>query len=154
MKTGNQLFDLERFIDAQDAVIRQVTHELEIGEKQTHWIWFVFPQLKGLGISSYSLKFGIVGIDEAKAYLAHPVLGPRLRKWVDIVMKHHDKTALDVFGKIDAMKFCSCLTLFHLAAPEDELFSAALSQFFCSQLDKKTVSALAAKPSPTAKTAK
>jgi len=132
-------FDLDRYIDAQDAVIRQVTHELEIGEKQTHWIWFVFPQLKGLGISGYSLKFGINGIDEAKAYLTHRVLGKRLRNWVEITMKHTDKSALTIFGKIDAMKFCSCLTLFHLAAPDDELFTAALKQFFNGELDEKTV---------------
>lgn len=134
--------DLNRFIDAQDAVIRQVTYELEIGEKQTHWIWFVFPQLKGLGVSGYSVKFGITGLAEAKAYLDHPVLGPRLRNWVGITLQHTDKTALSIFGKIDAMKFCSCLTLFHLASPDDELFTAALTQFFNGHLDEKTVQLL------------
>ncbi len=134
--------DLNRFIDAQDAVIRQVTYELEIGEKQTHWIWFVFPQLKGLGVSGYSAKFGIAGLDEAKAYLDHPVLGQRLRNWVGITLKHTDKTALSIFGKIDAMKFCSCLTLFHLASPDEELFTAALNQFFNGQMDDKTLKIL------------
>ena len=134
--------DLNRSIDAQDAVIRQVTHELEIGEKQTHWIWFVFPQLKGLGVSGYSVKFGLNGLEEAKAYLEHPVLGQRLLNWVGITLKHTDKTALSIFGKIDAMKFCSCLTLFHLASPGEELFTAALKQFFDGRLDEKTVQLL------------
>ncbi len=114
-------FDLERFVKAQDPVYRRVLDELRAGRKTSHWIWFVFPQAKGLGRSERSVFYGIGSLDEARAYLAHPVLGPRLKECVDLVMSHEGKALEDILGGVDAMKFLSCIELFSDACGTDWL---------------------------------
>jgi uncharacterized protein (DUF1810 family) len=119
-------FDLERFVEAQDRVWPAVLSELRAGRKTSHWMWFVFPQLAGLGRSPMSVKYAISGLDEARAYLAHPLLGPRLRECAELVLTHTGLTPFDIFGGIDAMKLSSSMSLFAEAAPDDPLFSAVL----------------------------
>jgi uncharacterized protein (DUF1810 family) len=120
-------FDLKRFVDAQARVYDRVLAELRAGEKTSHWIWFIFPQRKGLGRSFNSTYFGIGSLDEARAYLAHELLSTRLRECVALVLAELDRgSALaDILGDLDAQKFKSCLSLFSTAAPDDPLFTAA-----------------------------
>ena len=115
-------YNLGRFVAAQDrgGTYRRAVAELRAGRKVSHWIWFVFPQIEGLGFSAMSKEYAISGLDEARAYLAHPVLGPRLRECAGIVAGTAGKTAADIFGGIDAMKLRSSMTLFAAAAPGDE----------------------------------
>jgi uncharacterized protein (DUF1810 family) len=105
-------FNLARFVDAQAPVYETVLRELRAGRKQTHWIWFIFHQAKGLGRSAMSEFYGLGSVDEACAYLAHPVLGPRLMECVDLVLLHDGRTLEEILGPLDAMKFRSCLSLF------------------------------------------
>jgi uncharacterized protein (DUF1810 family) len=105
-------FDLQRFVDAQAPVYESVVRELRAGHKTTHWIWFIFPQEKGLGRSAMSERYGISSLDEARAYMAHPVLGPRLKECVDLVMSHEDVPLEQILGGLDAVKFLSCVELF------------------------------------------
>jgi uncharacterized protein (DUF1810 family) len=128
--SANDPFDLQRFADAQDSVYDRVLAELHRGRKTTHWMWYVFPQLKGLGQSPMSERYGIASEEEARAYLRHPVLGPRLRECVGIVNGVQGHSAHDIFGYPDDLKFHSCLTLFAAAAPEEPVFSAALRKYF------------------------
>ena len=131
---------LERFVEAQEPVFAQVRRELSAGRKQSHWMWFVFPQFKGLGRSSFAEHFGIVSVDEAHQYLEHPVLGPRLEECVRLVLAVPSKTAYDIFSSLDYLKFRSCLTLFKHVAPESEnLFAEALDRFFDGQVDSATM---------------
>jgi len=123
-------YDLQRFVGAQNPVYARVCAELEAGQKRTHWMWFIFPQLAGLGHSAMSMKYAISGADEAKAYLAHPVLGERLRHCTRLVNRHAGRTAEEIFGPVDAMKFRSSMTLFAKVAEEGEVFVAALKVFF------------------------
>lgn len=121
-------YNLERFVRAQDPVYKTVTEELASCRKVTHWMWFVFPILEGLGGTQTAKSYAISGLDEARAYWAHPVLGPRLRECVELALPC-DKTALEIFGETDEWKFKQCLTLF-LLATEIPLFSAGLEKFF------------------------
>lgn len=105
-------FDLERFVTAQEPVYARVLEELRAGRKTTHWIWFIFPQAKGLGRSQRSQFYGIGSLDEARAYLAHPILGPRLKTCVDLVMSHQGVPLGHILGRVDAVKFLSCIELF------------------------------------------
>jgi uncharacterized protein (DUF1810 family) len=129
---------LDRFIDAQRAVYDDVVRELRTGRKLTHWMWFIFPQIAGLGRSATAQRYAIESIDEARDYLRHPVLGPRLRECTSILLEAEERTAEQVLGVVDAMKLRSSMTLFHRAAPADPLFSAALDQFFGGQPDPET----------------
>ena len=104
--------DLTRFVDAQAEVYHQVVEELTDGHKRTHWVWFIFPQLAGLGHSTMAQRYAIQNIDQAKRYLADPILGGRLRNDVRLMMRHKDKSALEILGSPDDVKFRSCLTLF------------------------------------------
>jgi len=131
-------FDLDRFVLAQDGVYGGVLTELRCGIKTGHWIWFVFPQIAGLGYSEMSQRFGIGSLDEARAYLAHPVLGSRLRECVGIVLTIQSRTAEQILGSIDAMKLRSCLTLFHRAAPDEPLFRLALDRLYSGACDPAT----------------
>ena len=144
---------LQRFLDAQNPVIDEVMAELQAGRKRTHWMWFVFPQLKFLGRSSTAEFYGIESMDEARSYFADPVLGERLEACTRAVLSHADKTAHAIFGSPDDLKFCSCMTLFSLAEPEEPSFRQALAQFFDGKPDAMTVSYLedadAAGSSPT-----
>jgi uncharacterized protein (DUF1810 family) len=137
--------DLVRFLDAQSDVYQEVTTELTEGLKQTHWMWFIFPQLAGLGHSSMAQRYAIHDLDQAARYLAHPVLGSRLRHDVQLMMSHKGKSALDILGSPDDLKFRSCLTLFAQAAlddPDRVLFKQALDQFYGGQLDQRTIEVL------------
>jgi uncharacterized protein (DUF1810 family) len=137
--------DLVRFVNAQSDVYNQVTDELTKGRKQTHWMWFVFPQLAGLGHSSMARRYAIGDLDQAKRYLAHPLLGSRLRDDVRLMVSHKGKSALDILGSPDDLKFRSCLTLFAEAASDDSdraLFKQALDQFYGGQADPRTTELL------------
>lgn len=114
---------LQRYLDAQEYVIEQVMKELRTGKKQTHWMWFIFPQLKGLGRSEMSYRYGLDSAEEAAAYWAHLVLGARLRECLEALLESKANTAVEVFGETDAMKFKSCLQLFRSVAGDDALFS-------------------------------
>ncbi len=135
-------FDLERFVEAQTGVYEGVLRELRAGRKTGHWIWFIFPQLAGLGRSETSRFYGIASLDEAHAYLDHPVLGPRLRECVDAVLATSGATADQIFGSLDAMKVRSSMTLFHRAAPEEPLFVEVLERFYGGVADAATDSML------------
>ena len=135
-------FVLDRFLDAQKNSYSIALAELQSGKKRSHWIWYVFPQLKGLGRSTNAEFFGVDGLAEAQAYLANPVLGQRLREAIEVVLIHKDKDISSILGELDALKFRSCLTLFLLAAPTEKLFANALGQFFAGELDSQTLALL------------
>ena len=135
-------FDLARFIAAQDGVYERALAEIRRGRKTGHWMWFVFPQLRGLGISSMSQRFAMASLAEARAYLAHPLLGPRYRECVSALQDLVGTTAVAVFGEVDAAKLASSLTLFAEAAPDDRLFTAALDRWFGGRRDEKTLTLL------------
>ena len=135
-------FDLERFVEAQNPVYAQVCRELQQGCKQGHWMWFIFPQLRGLGQSSIANRFGIAGADEARAYLAHPVLGPRLEECTTLVNRVEGISIDDIFGFPDTMKFRSSMTLFAHVSPEGNVFADALEKYYAGQPDPLTVEML------------
>jgi uncharacterized protein (DUF1810 family) len=130
------------FVTAQDRVDDDVRRELAAGEKRTHWMWFVFPQLAGLGSSGMAQKFAIHSLDEARRYLAHPVLGQRLRECTRLLLAVPDRTVDQIFGYPDNLKFRSSMTLFSVAAPEEPLFAAALAKYFGGQPDDQTLQLL------------
>jgi uncharacterized protein (DUF1810 family) len=134
--------DLERFVQAQQGIFFQAVAELSRGFKTSHWMWFIFPQLKGLGASAMSQRYSLASVEEARLYLAHPVLGPRLRQCTAAVNAVEGHSAEQVFGKVDAQKFCSSMTLFHLAEPEAEEFSTALQKYFGGREDPATLALL------------
>jgi uncharacterized protein (DUF1810 family) len=132
--------NLERFLTAQAPVMAHVMAELQAGRKQSHWMWFVFPQLAALGRSATAKFYGLRDLAEAKAYLAHPVLGARLVDCTRAVLAHAGKkTAHEIFGAPDDLKFRSCITLFMLAAPQLDVFRSALDGFFGGEADESTV---------------
>jgi uncharacterized protein (DUF1810 family) len=130
--------DLERFVTAQQPVYAQVLAELRQGRKTSHWMWFIFPQIAGLGDSATSERYAIRSLAEAQAYLAHPLLGPRLQECVGLVLALKDRTAEEVFGPIDARKLRSCMTLFHRATPDEPVFRHVLDQWFADTADPMT----------------
>ena len=136
-------FGLQRFVEAQAGVIEAVREELRAGSKRSHWMWFVFPQLKGLGLSSTAQFYGIESLEEARAYLAHPVLGPRLRDCVEMVLAVRGRTAHEIFGSPDDLKLRSCLTLFAEVGGGQSVFDRALRQYFGGQPDHATLELLA-----------
>lgn len=137
------VFNLHRFVEAQDRVFETVLSELASGEKKTHWMWFVFPQVLSLGYTDDSDHYAIRSLDEARAYLSHPVLGPRLQECVRVVIGLPKRTAGEVFGFPDVQKFRSCLTLFSLVCADDcSIFDRALNCFYAAQRCKKTLRVL------------
>jgi uncharacterized protein (DUF1810 family) len=138
----NDPYDLQRFVTAQDPVFDAVCAELAAGRKRSHWMWFVFPQIQGLGRSEMARRYGISCLDEARAYLRHPVLGQRLRHACALVAGVPDGAAADIFGPVDAVKFRSSLTLFTWAAPDETIFRSCLDRFFGGQADPLTLSRL------------
>lgn len=138
----DQMSNLERFVEAQAGVYEAVVRELRAGYKATHWMWFVFPQIAGLGSSEMNRLYAIASLAEAQAYLAHPVLGPRLRDCAGIVAATRDTTASAIFGETDARKLHSSMTLFHLASPEEPVFRDVLDRFFAGRLDSGTTDRL------------
>ena len=139
-------YDLARFIEAQKPVYEQVVSELAAGRKRTHWMWFIFPQVAGLGSSSMARQYAIESLDEARAYLAHPLLGPRLRECTALVNAVQNRDLTQILGYPDDLKFRSCMTLFAQAAnPEDEaddIFAQALSLFADGVPDAATLERL------------
>jgi uncharacterized protein (DUF1810 family) len=134
---------LERFVEAQEPVYTQVRAELEAGRKRTHWMWFVFPQLRGLGESPTSRRFAIASLAEARAYLEHPLLGPRLLECTRLVNGIEGRTLTEVFGFPDDLKFRSCMTLFAAASgPERGLFDAALRKYCGGVPNERTLTLL------------
>ena len=135
--------DLRRFVQAQEARMDDVLAELATGRKRTHWMWFVFPQLRGLGHSQMAWHFGLQSRGEAAAYLAHPLLGPRLRECVELVLAVDGRSAHAVFGSPDDLKLRSCLTLFREIDGVDGVFGKALDKYFDGQPDAATLQLLA-----------
>jgi uncharacterized protein (DUF1810 family) len=135
-------FNLERFVDAQAPVYEQVRREMVAGRKQSHWMWFIFPQIAGLGQSPMSTRFAIASLDQAKAYLEHPVLGPRLRECTTLALNIEGRTSRDIFGSIDEMKFRSSMTLFARAGPDEEVFERCLDKYFAGGPDPITLARL------------
>ena len=130
---------LDRFVQAQTLMYPSVLKQIQNGKKTSHWMWFMFPQLRGLGMSSMAHKYGIVDLDEAKAYLEHPVLSARLYELCGELLKHKDKSAYDIFGDIDAMKLKSSMTLFALTSKEHTIFDEVLEFFFDGERDAITL---------------
>lgn len=135
-------FDLQRFVAAQDSVYAQVKAELAAGAKASHWMWFVFPQLTGLGRSATARHYGLASIAEALAYWRHPVLGARLKECCDRVLSVDGSTARQIFGATDELKFCSCLTLFERAAPTESVFGQLLDRYYRGERDAATLQML------------
>ncbi len=134
---------LDRFLPAQDRDYAVALQELKDGRKCSHWIWYVLPQLRALGRSPRAREYGIADRAEAAAYIAHPVLGPRLVECVQAVLTHPDRSAADMLGEIDALKFRSCLTLFAEVAPDEPCFRRALDVFYDGEPDRETLRLLA-----------
>lgn len=137
---------LERFVAAQAPVYAQVVAELEAGRKTSHWMWFIFPQLRGLGRSPTALHFGIEDLGEAKAYLRHPVLGPRLVECSRLVLAVEGRSATAIFGSPDDLKLRSAMTLFGRAAADEAVFAAVLETYYDGQEDPATLALLGAAP--------
>jgi len=131
--------DLARFPQAQAPVYSQVLAELRAGRKRSHWIWFIFPQVEGLGRSAMAQRYAIGSLEEARAYLAHSVLGARLRECSELVLAVEGRTVHEIFGSPDDMKFRSCMTLFHRAAPGEAVFTDCLKKYFEGQEDPQTL---------------
>jgi len=133
-------FELQRFVTAQDAggTYQQAVAELRRGKKTSHWMWFVFPQIAGLGHSAMSKRFALSSLAEAREYLAHPVLGPRLIECAGILLQNADHNAQQIFGGIDAQKLRSCMTLFMRAAPEEPVFARVLDEYYDGVPDSAT----------------
>ncbi|RXH58072.1 DUF1810 domain-containing protein [Granulicella sibirica] len=137
-------FHLNRFLEAQSGFYAQARAELAAGQKHSHWMWFIFPQIQGLGSSSVAQRYAVTDLTEAKAYLAHPTLGPRLRECTGLVNAIENRTLAEVFGYPDDLKFHSCITLFAHAAslPEDQVFQEALANYFQNKPDQATIARL------------
>jgi len=135
-------YNLNRFVEAQEPGYERVVSELSGGRKQSHWMWFIFPQLRGLGYSEMAAYYGISSSKEARAYVEHPVLGPRLLECTRLVNAVEGRTASDIFGFPDDLKFRSSMTLFAAAAPDEQVFQQALDKYFDSQGDSVTLQRL------------
>jgi uncharacterized protein (DUF1810 family) len=135
-------FNLQRFVDAQNPWIESVRSELRDGSKREHWMWFIFPQIKGLGYSPMAEEFGISSRQEAEAYLEHPILGARLRECTQLVNSVEGRTTRQIFGEIDDLKFKSCMTLFARAALDNQVFMDALQKYYGGNFDPLTIERL------------
>ena len=135
-------YNLRRFVEAQASVFGRVLAELRVGHKESHWMWFVFPQIRGLGFSATAQHYAISSLPEAAAYLEHPVLGPRLRECTQLVLEVQGRAAEEIFDSPDDMKFRSSMTLFAHATQENQLFLAALEKYYAGQFDPLTLQRL------------
>jgi uncharacterized protein (DUF1810 family) len=135
-------FDLQRFVDAQDRVYEEVCAELRSGQKRTHWIWYIFPQLRGLGLSAIATAFGIASPQEAQAYLDHPVLGPRLKECTRLVNQVEGRAIGQIFAYPDDLKFRSSMTLFASVARDNQVFNDSLQKYFAGEPDPLTLERL------------
>jgi uncharacterized protein (DUF1810 family) len=138
----NDPYNLQRFLDAQDSVYEEVCRELRDGYKRSHWMWFIFPQIKGLGHSPLARKFAISSLQEAEAYLKHPILGSRLRECTRLVTLLEGRSIDQIFGSPDNLKFRSSMTLFAHATPDNEVFKHALQKYFGAEFDPLTLERL------------
>lgn len=138
----NDPYNLQRFVIAQDVVFEQVRKELQAGCKNSHWMWFIFPQISGLGHSPLAKKFAIVSLEEARAYLAHSILGPRLRECTQFVNAVEDRSIEQIFGYPDDLKFRSSMTLFAYATSDNQIFITALKKYFDGKFDEPTIARL------------
>jgi uncharacterized protein (DUF1810 family) len=134
--------DLQRFVDAQASLIETVRAELRAGRKRSHWMWFIFPQLHGLGSSPMAQRYAIASLDEAQAYLSHPLLGPRLQECTELVNAIENASIERIFGYPDDLKFRSSMTLFSAATEENRVFQTALDRYFEGKPDAKTLAQL------------
>ncbi|MFG2040344.1 DUF1810 domain-containing protein [Dactylosporangium sp. NPDC048998] len=132
-------YQLSRFVEAQAGVYPEAVAELRKGRKRSHWMWFVFPQIAGLGLSATSQRYAIGSLDEARAYLQHPVLGPRLLECADVLLTDGRHTAVEIFGEVDAMKLRSSMTLFAHADPAERRFARVLHRYFDGVPDAETI---------------
>lgn len=139
---GKDPYRLQRFLDAQNSVFEKVCRELREGRKQSHWMWFIFPQIAGLGSSAMSQRYGISSLQEAEAYLRDPILGERLRLCTRLVVTIEGRSIEQIFGYPDDLKFQSSMTLFASTKLENQIFEDALQKYFAGQLDKKTLDRL------------
>ena len=135
-------YDLQRFVDAQAPVYGRVVEELTRGRKESHWMWFIFPQIAGLGYSFMAQRYAIRSLDEARAYLAHPVLGARLRQCTALVIRIEGRAIGDILGNPDDLKFRSSMTLFARAAPDEPVFAEALAKYFAGEGDAATLASV------------
>lgn len=135
-------YSLERFVLAQSSIFDQVLSELGAGYKESHWMWFIFPQIKGLGRSPISVKYAISSKDEARAYLQHPILGARLKECTRLILLVKGRSALEIFGEPDDMKFRSSMTLFAQVSGDDDIFERALQKYFDGVPDSRTLDSL------------
>lgn len=135
-------YNLQRFIDAQEDSYTAAVKEIKNGQKTGHWMWYIFPQLRGLGTSQTAMEYGIIGRGEAKAYLADKTLGSRLREICNTLSQVKGKSAVDIFGPGDAKKLRSCMTLFYIVSGKEEVFRKVLAKYFDEKLDPKTVEML------------
>jgi uncharacterized protein (DUF1810 family) len=142
-------YNLQRFVEAQHDAYEDVCAELLAGRKTSHWIWFIFPQIKGLGTSATSDWFAISALDEAKAYLQHPILGQRLRECTQLVNLVEGRSTREIFGSPDHLKFRSCMTLFAHATVENRVFLDALRKYSGAESDPATLGLLGKTPTPT-----
>ncbi|OBH83808.1 calpastatin [Mycobacterium scrofulaceum] len=142
MEPESDPFDLQRFVDAQAPVYRDVVDELRSGRKRSHWMWFVFPQLRGLGGSPTAVRYGISSLQEARAYLRHEVLGPRLRECARLVNEVQGRSVGEIFGSPDDLKLCSSMTLFSRATDDNEDFVALLDKYYDGRQDRLTLERL------------
>jgi uncharacterized protein (DUF1810 family) len=138
----NDPFNLQRYLDAQDPVFEDVLDELRHGQKISHWMWYIFPQIKGLGHSWTAQHYAINSLEEAKAYLEHPLLGKRLRTCTQLVMNIDGRTVSQIFGYPDNLKFCSSMTLFNRVDETDQIFKKALMRYCEGKPDTRTLDAL------------
>jgi uncharacterized protein (DUF1810 family) len=135
-------YNLRRFVDAQDPVFEQVCGELRAGQKASHWMWFIFPQIAGLGRSPFAVEYAIASLKEALAYLNHPVLGPRLKEFTQLVNAVNGKTIDQILGAIDGVKFRSSMTLFAATAKDSTEFNDAIEKYFSGDRDPLTLERL------------
>jgi uncharacterized protein (DUF1810 family) len=138
----NDPHNLQRFVEAQNPVFERLCAELREGRKRTHWMWFIFPQLAGLGSSSMAVRFAIAGRAEAEAYLAHEILGARLRQCTRLVNDVQGRSLCEIFGYPDDLKFHSCMTLFASVTAENQVFIDALRKYFSGEFDQQTLERL------------
>jgi uncharacterized protein (DUF1810 family) len=141
---SNDSYNLDRFLQAQQTAYQRALSEIRNGRKQTHWMWYIFPQFDGLGFSPTARHYSIKSIEEARAYLAHPILGPRLHECAEAVLGVEGRTANNIFGSPDDMKLKSCATLFAQVIPPGSVFERLLAKYFKGELDSKTLELLAA----------
>jgi uncharacterized protein (DUF1810 family) len=148
---GDDPHSLNRFVEAQQGVYEGALAEVTSGKKRSHWMWFIFPQFLGLGFSSTSKHYAIKTIDEAKAYLAHPVLGPRLLECTKVVVEFEGRTATQIFGSPDDMKLRSCATLFACVSPPGSVFHRVIEKYYGGAFDDQTVRLVGIDPQNTAR---